>query len=495
MAQTSALNAEIIRPQPGPQEQFLATSADIAIYGGAAFGGKTFALLLEAVRHVSNAQFGGVIFRRTTKQVVAEGGLWDTAEEIYPRIGGKPNMTRLSWEFPSGAKITFAHLEHEKDKFSWQGSQIAFIGYDEMTHFTAGQFWYMLSRNRSMSGVRPYIRGTCNPDPDSFIAGLIAWWIDPETGLPIPERSGVVRWFVRYHNELVWADDADELRERYPGSEPKSLTFISATYLDNKIGLELDPGYMANIDAMPKVERERLKFGNWKIKPAAGDYFQATWFEFVERVPDLARRVRYWDRAATEPNPDNPDPDWTVGLKLSKDAQGIYYVEDVRRKRHRPAGVRSLIKGTAQLDGIGCAVVLEHDPGQAGKVEADIYVKDLSGFDVHAIPPQGDKETRARPASSQAEARNIKLVRGEWNKAFLDEIENFPKGRHDDQVDSLSGAVNWLESNNVQPAAGETVEADESANVPEAMHGRRRASMFGMGQMARNLFRAPQRPS
>ncbi|MEW6330227.1 MAG: phage terminase large subunit [Pseudomonadota bacterium] len=476
---------EAIRPQPGPQEQFLATPADIAIYGGAAFGGKTFALLLEAMRHQDNAQFGGVIFRRTTKQIMAEGGLWDTAGEIYPLIGADPNMTRLSWSFKSGAKITFSHLEHESDKFNWQGSQIAFIGFDELTHFTAGQFWYMLSRNRSMSGVRPYIRATCNPDPDSFVAELIAWWIDPATGVPIPERSGVVRWFIRYHNELVWADNPDELRERYPGSEPKSLTFIAASYRDNKIGLEKDPGYMANLDALPKVERERLKSGNWKIKPAAGDYFQETWFEIVERAPEVAKRVRYWDRAATEPNPENPDPDWTVGVKLSKDPQGVYYVEDVRRKRHRPAGVRALIKGTTQLDGVGCAVVLEHDPGQAGKVEADIYIKDLSGFDVHAIPPQGDKETRARPASSQAEACNIKIVRGEWNKAFLDELENFPKGKHDDQVDGLSGALNWLESNNIQPAAGSTVEPEADHCVPEAMRGRRRLEMLGRAGMGR----------
>lgn len=468
-----------IRPQPGPQEQFLSTSADIAIYGGAAFGGKTFALLLEALRHTDNRKFGVVIFRRTTKQVVAEGGLWDTAEEIYTEIGGVPNRTQLSWTFPSRAKITFAHLEHDKNRFDWQGAQIPFIGFDELTHFSERQFWYLLSRNRSGSGVRPYIRATCNPDPDSFVAELIAWWIDQETGLAIPERSGVIRWFVRYHNDLIWADSADELRERYPSATPKSLTFVASSYLDNAIGMETDPGYLANLDALPKVERERLKFGNWKIKPAAGDYFQAAWFEIVEKAPTLARRVRYWDRAATEPGASNPDPDWTVGLRLSKDADGIYYVEDVRRDRLRPAGVKRLIKTTTQADGTNCAVVLEQDPAQAGKVEADIYIRDLAGFDVHAIPPQGDKETRARPASAQAEGGNIKIVRAKWNKIFVDELENFPKGKKDDQVDALSGAVNWLESSNIQPAAGETVEPDADATVPEAMQNRRRVRMFG----------------
>ncbi|MFN3987591.1 MAG: phage terminase large subunit [Rhodocyclaceae bacterium] len=448
----------VIRPQPGPQEAFLASSADIVIYGGAAFGGKTFALLLETTRHSENGQFGAVIFRRTTKQVKSEGGLWDTSEELYPLMGAQPSG--LSWTFPSGAKVTFAHLEHEKNKYDWQGGQIAMIGFDELTHFTAGQFWYLLSRNRSNSGVAPYIRATTNPDPDSFVAELIGWWIDQETGYAIPERSGVVRWFVRYRNELVWADSPEELRDQYPDLEPKSLTFIASSYRDNQIGLAKDPKYISNLDALPQVEREQLKNGNWKIRPAAGDYFKAEWFPVVERAPNGCRWVRYWDRAATEPSSQNPDPDYTVGVKLGKDGEGNYFVAHVARDRKRPAGVQKLIKGTAQADGIGCSVVLEEDPAQAGKFEAATYVTLLAGFDVRPIPPQGDKELRARPASAQAEQGRIHLVRGAWNRAFLDELENFPKGKHDDQVDGLSGAFNFLESTNVQPAAGETVEAD-----------------------------------
>nr|WP_234841454.1 terminase family protein [Sinorhizobium meliloti] len=73
-----------------------------------------------------------------------------------------------------------------------------------MTHFSAKQFWYMVSRNRSMSGVRPYTRATCNPDADSWVAELIRWWIDQDTGLPIPERAGVLRWFVRSDSPQTW---------------------------------------------------------------------------------------------------------------------------------------------------------------------------------------------------------------------------------------------------------------------------------------------------
>lgn len=468
----------VIRPQPGPQEAFLASPADIVIYGGAAFGGKTFALLLETTRHSDNPQFGAVIFRRTTKQVKAEGGLWDTSEELFPLLEAQPNLSSLSWAFPSGAKVTFAHLEHEKNKLDWQGAQVAMIGFDELTHFTAGQFWYLLSRNRSASGVAPYIRATTNPDPDSFVADLIAWWIDQETGYAIPERSGVVRWFVRYRNELVWADTPEELQDQYPDLSPKSLTFIASSYKDNAIGMAKDPKYIANLDALTSVEREQLKLGNWKIRAAAGDYFKEEWFKIVERAPDGCRWVRYWDRAATEPNPQNPDPDYTAGVKLGKSPDGNYYIAHVARDRKRPAGVKKLIKGTAQADGVACTVGIEQDPAQAGKFEADDYVRFLAGFEVRTIPPQGDKEVRARPASAQAEQGNIYLVRGPWNKAFLDELEAFPKGAHDDQVDGLSGGFNFLESHNVQPSAGATVEAPKDTYDPQSFAERQRRGLL-----------------
>jgi predicted phage terminase large subunit-like protein len=453
-----------LRPQPGPQEAFLSTPADIAIYGGAAFGGKSFALLLESIRHTENPKFGAVIFRRTTKMIRAEGGLWDTAEEIFPRLEAVSNLSNLAWTFPSGAKVTFAHLEHEKNKLDWQGAQVAMIGFDELTHFTASQFWYLLSRNRSGSGVAGYIRATTNPDPDSWVAELIAWWIDPETGYAIPERSGVVRWFVRYRNELIWADSPEELKEQFPNLDPKSLTFIASSFRDNKIGMEKDPAYMASLDALPEVDRERLKFGNWKIKPAAGDFFKEEWFEIVERIPDHMPLVwvRYWDRAATAPSTSNPDPDYTAGILVGKDrAKGIYYVADLVHERKDAGEVLHLVKGTAQVDGVGKPIALEHDPAQAGKAEMAMYTRELAGFDVRPIPKTQSKEAVWRVASAQARGGNIKVLRAPWNKPFFNELVNLPKGKHDDIADSLGGAVGFLELDNTQPPAGETVGTPE----------------------------------
>ena len=159
----------ILKPQKGPQEDFLANKADIVIYGGAAGGGKTFGLLLEPLRHIDNKDFGVVIFRRVSTQINAEGGLWDTALQMYMPLGISYKTQPYQITFPSGAKITFSHLQYEKDVYSYQGSQIPLICFDELTHFTETQFWYMLSRNRSMCGVKPYIRATCNPDADSWV--------------------------------------------------------------------------------------------------------------------------------------------------------------------------------------------------------------------------------------------------------------------------------------------------------------------------------------
>lgn len=122
--------AFVLRPQAGPQEAFLASPADITIYGGAAGGGKTYALLLETLRHVDNPGFGAVIFRRQSTQIMAEGGLFDTAVEIYSQLGADIKLTPSpSATFPSGAKISFRHLGNDKEVSAWQGSQICLICY------------------------------------------------------------------------------------------------------------------------------------------------------------------------------------------------------------------------------------------------------------------------------------------------------------------------------------------------------------------------------
>jgi predicted phage terminase large subunit-like protein len=434
-------------PQPGPQSLFLSSAADLVIYGGAAGGGKSFALLLEPLRHVRNPGFNAVIFRRTSVQVRNPGGLWDESMKLYPLIGAAPREYLLDWKFSSGASVRFAHMEHEKNRFDWQGAQIPLLCFDELTHFTREQFFYMLSRNRSLCGVRPYIRATCNPVPDDdeiggWVQEFVGWYIG-EDGYALPERSGVVRWFVVVNDVLRWTDDPATLRAQYPGSKPKSFTFILSSVFDNKILLEADPGYLANLMALSLVDRERLLGGNWKIKPAAGKVFNRGWFEIVEAAPAGGRTVRFWDLAATEKAIAKRDPDYTAGV-LMRRVGDVYYVLDAIAEQAAPGRVDALMHNTATQDGVLVAVRFEREGGASGVRDARNTVALLAGFDVRAVIPQGDKVSRAKPLAAQAEAGNVKVVRGAWNGRFLSTLHAFPGGAHDDEVDAASGAFNEL---------------------------------------------------
>ena len=456
----------ILRPQPGAQQSFLSSSADIAIYGGAAGGGKSFALILEPLRHVTqNAGFNTVFFRRNTTQVRNPGGLWDESLKIYGAIpGAEPVQHTLEWKFTGGGKIKFAHLEHENTVLDWQGAQIPLICFDELTHFTKAQFWYLLSRNRSVCGVRPYVRATCNPDADSWVAELIAWWIDQSSGLPIPSRAGALRWFVRISDALVWADTAEELAAQYPDIPAKSITFIPARLSDNTALMQADPGYRANLLALPMVDRERLLGGNWKIRPAAGLYFQRVWCAAVLAAPAGLTLCRGWDLAAT-PETGGNDPDWTCGTLIGRSSGGEFFVLDQVWLRGTPSKVQELILNTASQDvatyGRGVMISIPQDPGQAGKSQSLDYVRRLAGYNVRTSVESRNasdittpskvsaKITRFSPFSAQAEAGNVSVLAGTWNGRWFDELEAFPEGRHDDSADSTSRAFAAL----VAPAA------------------------------------------
>lgn len=308
----------VLRPQKGPQEMFLSSPADIVIYGGAAGGGKTYGLLLSALRYKNVPGFGCTIFRRNYNQIFSEGGLWDEARDMYQGVrGASQNISRSRWVFRDRrgrvtSKVTFAHIERDDNLSNWQGAQICEIGFDELTHFSEKAFFYMLSRNRSKCGVKPFVRATCNPDVDSWVAKFIEWWIDPETGYPIPERSGKIRWYVRLEEVVHWGDTREELWERFnlvtpeDRDSPKSVTFIMSSVYDNQELLKVNPGYLANLKSLPLIERERLLHGNWKIKAAAGLYFKRTQIGDILNV--LPADVIQWCAAGTWPRPKRPKP-------------------------------------------------------------------------------------------------------------------------------------------------------------------------------------------
>jgi predicted phage terminase large subunit-like protein len=479
--QISESVAREIRPNPGPQTAFLATSADIAIFGGQAGGGKSYGLLLDPCRWIGIPGFGATIFRRHSTDLTQEGGLWDEAMKLYPLFKGRPRESqgKLDFRFPWGSRISFSHLQYEETVERKQGGQIAIVGMDEITHFLGSQFWYMLSRNRSTCGVRPYFRGTCNPDPDSFIAPMVlSYWVDPETGYPISarwwdrvsekyrgvERSGVIRWLVKQDDDIRWFATRDEAvaHARSIGlADPtrvKSFTFIPSSIYDNKPLLEKDPDYIGNLQLQNRINRARLLDGNWIVRATGGLTFNRGDFEIIDKVnpADVVRTIRVWDLAGTEAKRVRNlatmrermvnDPDWTVGLKAvllrNKD---IVFV-DMARERTGPSNVQKLVADVAKQDGRRVTIVMPQDPGQAGKDQIENYRKRVvPGYTLKSKPESGSKLTRAEPYSQYATAEHVKLLRAPWNDVFLSEHHAFPSGGvHDDIVDTGSGAFEEL---------------------------------------------------
>lgn len=201
--------------------------------------------------------------------------MWDESMKVYSNIQwSNPSVSSLQRTFPSGSIGRFAWIEHEKDMYNWQGSQICLIGFDELTHFTKNQFFYLLSRNRSTSWIRPYIRATCNPDPYSRVSEFISWWIDPETWFPIPERAWVIRYFMQDNDSYLRWDSIQDILDKYPYllERPdfklsktqdliKTVTFIPWSIYDNKKLLDVNPWYLGSLMSQTEEEKTKLLWG------------------------------------------------------------------------------------------------------------------------------------------------------------------------------------------------------------------------------------------
>ena len=370
--------------------------------------------------------------------------------------------------------MAFRHLERDDTVYSWQGTEICLLEFDELTHFTEKQFFYMLSRNRSTCGVRPYCRCSTNPDSDSWVSKFIQWWWDPDTGYAIPERSGKIRYMARINEEIVWGDTPEEVIRianeadydvEITKEDIKSVSFVLSTIYDNQVLLKADPGYMANLKALSIVERERLLYGNWRIKAAAGLFFPRSALpELLETVPtDVKRWVRGWDLAATDTD-EGGDPAYTASVLIGKRRNGRYVIADATNNRLKADKVRNLVKQCAVADKAKYKRVrirMSIDPGQAGKEQSQSYVKMLAGFSISTVKESGSKESRAEPFAAQWQAGNVDVVAGPWTEALLSQYESFPESKFKDMVDAGANAFNELEMMNTS-----SMPPEEDASSP-----------------------------
>lgn len=448
----------IITPNPGPQERFLRCEADICIFGGAAGGSKTWALLLDGMRGVGDPNFRDIIFRRKMPNITNPGGLWDEAKKLFGQLSVElleSPRPRALW--PSGATTTFSHLVHESNKEDHKGGQYTRVAFDELTEFEESQFWYLLSRLRSPgSQFKPWARATTNPEYGSWVHRLIEWWIDPDTGYPIPERDGVLRYFIRDGNSLKWVDASYRDED---GDAPMSLTFIASKLEDNLAMMASKEGaeYRRMLKTLDEVERAKLKDGNWLAR-VTGGIFENHRIDrqgvMPSEVPDDLRMIRYWDLADTEPHEKNPDPDDTSSAKgalhIGADGSETLYLFDSTADQLEGSKKRAMMRRAAEDDGVEVEIHIEEEGGSSGKeVLRDYKTTHLAGFNVNGDRPTGSKTVRAGRWKPLAEEGRVVLVRnedgtrGEWIDALVDQIDGFDgtktSGKKRDRVDAVSG--------------------------------------------------------
>jgi len=234
--------------------------------------------------------------------------------------------------------------------------------------------------------------------------------------------------------------------------DPGTVVTRGTTY-DNLINLGKE--YQARI--LERYEGTRL--GRQELMAElltdAGAVFSREWFPITkERLqgPNV-KTIRAWDLAATEPSDANPDPDWTAGALVAwdptrtvegSDVPGVLQIQDVTRWRLGPGATQDRIIRYAKLDGLP-RILMEREPGSAGKSMVAAYSRALSGLArMEGVAPTGDKQTRAEVWSLLAEQKRVTLLEGVWVPDFLEELEEFPLGAHDDQVDAISTAAGWL---------------------------------------------------
>lgn len=423
------------KPWPGPQTQFHRSNAFELLYGGAAGGGKSDCLLIEALRYAHVPGYSAILFRRTFPQLAQAGGLIPRSRELFT---GKAHWSeeRKTWTFPSGATVAFGHMAHENDMYDYQGSAFAFIGFDELTHFGEAMYRYLFSRARTtaqLSDGRPIpvrVRATTNPGGEGHDWVRARWWA--WLGETPTACNGDVRWF------RMAGDQELETAAHAPGS--LSRQFIGASVFDNPSLLRNDPAYVQRLEALPLIERERLLHGNWAIGPQ-GNVFKREWFQVVERAPENLRWARYWDLAASTKD----SADFTASVACALAPDGTLYLKDMIRGKWEWPDQEKIITQTLLTERLTMHGIEKALHGIAA-LQALGRKRELAGVTIKGIDVDRDKLSRALPLSARAEQGKVALVRGQWIPAFLDELTAFSgDGKtHDDQVDSASGGLQML---------------------------------------------------
>ncbi len=314
----------------------------------------------------------------------------------------------------------------------------------------------MESRIRSRAKGPHQLVITANPKYDhTFLLKFVTPYLDPITGIPRKEEFAKEKYYGSYQGEIVVANTKEELEEKYPGIRSQTYTFVAATIYDNPRMKILNPAYVDRLENLKRVERERLLLGSWFAKPSTAGLFKRDWVEEIDTIPDdVVTWCRGMDLAGTLASESSPNPDWTASVLIGKTKTGHYIVAHVERYRKLINGVLENIVETDKRDKelIGDVVVkVPSDVGQAGKASSMFTIKYLveAGVDARAekISGYSKKTAKMQPFLSLAEAGLVKVVRGEWNSMWYNELEDYIDGNRnqkDDMWDATGTASLFL---------------------------------------------------
>lgn len=376
------------------------------------------ALLMCALQYVDVPGYSSILFRKSYADLTKPGALMDRAKEWllpFKEVRWDEKDKKFTFYLQGTRHLTstlqFGYLENSNDRYNYQGGEYQFIGFDELTHISKDNYTYMFSRLRRLKGVDiPLrVRGASNPPDD---------------------------------------DGGQWVRERFIVEGPKEGRIFIPAGLDDNPYLDKQE-YEKTLEQLDPVTRARLREGDWSIT-RKGNMFKREWFELVDTLPPHRRTIRWWDMAASDEEKakrrnKSGEPDYTASVKVSE-FRGIYYIEDIIRVRKAPDSTETLQHVTAVADGYGVAICEEQEPGSSGIAVINNKSRTIfKGYNYRGVPSSGSKVDRALIASAAAGNGNIKILRGIRNlEEFLNELESFPGGIHDDMVDCLSGCIATL---------------------------------------------------
>lgn len=320
-------------------------------------------------------------------------------------------------------------------------------------HTTKGGIYTAMGVGGGLTGKGAHVALIDDPikdrqDAESPVIREAAWdWYRSVLRTRLMPGGAIVLVLTRWHPDDLAGRLLDEMENGTGESwEVLSLPAI-ADRADDALGRSLGEALWPDVFPLSELKNIERSIGprEWSAlyqqqpTPGEGVLIKTAMLGVVDEAPVGGTIVRRWDLAATR-QMGTRDPDWTVGLKMSRAPDGRFYILDMVRFRGGPDEVEAAIKATAEQDGRGVHVVIPQDPGQAGVAQAQYLARLLARYRVTAVRETGDKATRAAPFASQVNAGNVSMVRAAWNRAFIEECASFPAGTHDDQVDAASGA-------------------------------------------------------